>query len=61
MILLFKVISVPLMDKRTVSKRPGNENYIKEVYALVTIKNLKKKCKICLLIFSFSFLPHIPE
>ena len=42
MIVLFKFISIPLMDKRNVSKRPGYEKYIKEVYSLIPIKKLKK-------------------
>jgi steroid 5-alpha reductase family enzyme len=42
MIVLFKFISIPLMDKRNVTKRPGYEKYIKEVYALIPFKKLKK-------------------
>lgn len=42
MIVLFKFISIPLMDKRNRDKRPGYENYIKEVYALLPIRKRKK-------------------
>jgi steroid 5-alpha reductase family enzyme len=42
MILLFKFISIPLMDQRNVSKRPDYEKYIKEVYSLIPFKKLKK-------------------
>ena len=42
MIVLFKFISIPLMDKRNMTKRPGYEEYINEVYALMPIKKLKK-------------------
>jgi steroid 5-alpha reductase family enzyme len=42
MIVLFKFISIPLMDKRNLTKRPGYEKYINEVYALMPIKKLKK-------------------
>lgn len=38
MIILFRFISIPLMDKRNMTKRPGYEKYIKEVYALTPIK-----------------------
>lgn len=42
MIILFKFISIPLMDKRNRDKRPGYEEYIKEVYAILPIKKRKK-------------------
>ena len=42
MVVLFKYISIPLMDKRNRDKRPGYENYIKEVNALMPIKKLKR-------------------
>ncbi len=42
MILLFNFISIPLMDKRNIAKRPGYQKYIKEVNALLPIKKLKK-------------------
>ncbi|MEZ5198614.1 MAG: DUF1295 domain-containing protein [Bacteroidales bacterium] len=42
MIILFKFISIPLMDKRNRDKRPGYENYINEVYALLPIKKRKR-------------------
>ena len=33
----FRFISIPLMDKRNLTKRPGYEKYIKEVFALDNI------------------------
>ncbi len=41
MIILFKFISIPLMDKRSLIKRPGYEKYIKEAYALIPLKRSK--------------------
>ena len=41
MIILFRFISIPLMDKRNLTKRPGYEKYIKEVYALMPLKKSK--------------------
>ncbi len=43
MIILFRFISIPLMDKRNLTKRPGYEQYIKEVYALMPLKKSKIK------------------
>lgn len=42
MIILFRFISIPLMDTRNLSKRPGYEKYIKEVYALTPLKRSRK-------------------
>jgi len=41
MIILFNFISVPLMEKRNLSKRPGYEKYIKEVHALLPLIKIK--------------------
>lgn len=41
MIILFKFISIPLMEKRNMTNRPGYENYIKEVNALLPLKKFK--------------------
>ena len=41
MIILFKFISIPLMEKRNMTNRPGYENYIREVNALLPLKKFK--------------------
>lgn len=38
MIILFNFISIPLMEKRNLSKRPGYEKYMKQVHALLPLK-----------------------
>ena len=44
MIILFKFISIPLMEKRNITNRPGYEKYIRDVNALMPIKkfNVRK-------------------
>ncbi|MCB2219531.1 MAG: DUF1295 domain-containing protein [Bacteroidetes bacterium] len=41
MIILFNFISIPLMEKRNLTNRPGYEKYIKEIHSLLPLKKLK--------------------
>lgn len=45
MIILFNFISIPLMEKRNLTKRPGYEKYINEVYSLLPLKKSKPNKK----------------